>query len=96
MQLTRLNLKECISINDHRRIDRGLKPIRSIRALSFELEFIWPWKYNSDYIRNRLHRANKKGIGKMPPDLINDIIYILDVAREDLVHYPGSHPKKVL
>lgn len=88
MQLTRLNLTECISIADHKRIDQGKAPIQSIRSLAFELELLWPWKYNSDYIRNRLHRDNNKGIGKVPPGLIEDIIYILEVDEKDLVHYP--------
>jgi len=89
MQLTRLNLIECISIADHKRKDQGLAPIKSIRALALELEFRWPSKYNSTYIANRLHRANKNGIGKMHPDLIVDIIYILRVDISALVHYPG-------
>lgn len=93
MQLTRLNITECISINDHRRVDQGLIPICSIRELAFMLEFRWPYKYNSSYIKDRLYRANLKGIGKMPPDLINDIISLLEVSRDDLVHYPSSNKK---
>lgn len=96
MRLIKLNLEECIAINDYRRIDQDLTPIESIRALALELEFRWPDRYNSDYIKHRLYRANKKGIARLPYTLVPDIIQVLDVEYNDLVHHRPPNKKKVL
>lgn len=81
----KLNLTRCIAIGDEKRIDNNLAPMRSIRCLARELEYLWPDRYDVEYITSRLHRANKNGIRKIPEGLVQDILSILLVNEEDLI-----------
>lgn len=88
MKTIKLYLTECIAIGDTRRKLHNQQPVESIRGLGRELQKQWPDSYRASYITNRLHRAERKGIRKLPKDLIKDIATALHVEECHLLKHP--------
>jgi hypothetical protein len=83
-----LDLTNSIETSKVIRFNQGLPPIESIRSLARELENQFPDRYNTGYITNRLHRANKNGIRYASDNLINDISTILMIDKNELIRKP--------
>ncbi|WP_273273274.1 hypothetical protein [Maribacter polysiphoniae] len=86
--ILKLNLEECILVNDLKRLKDGHRPIKSIHRLS--LLMVARYDLDYDIVVYMLYKAQKKGYQQHDKvieleRLIVKICEVLDTKRDDLV-----------